>query len=340
MFYKFYSFNVVKMVEKLIELEDLERNFKVVNIENNFACVKLHKGRYVVRIELPFRPNKKLALLFGHILGDGCIKTKEENVYYTNKSKDLIEEFKVAIKELFGIEAKENFNKARRFYEVYPPKIVARLLVLCGFPKGEKTKLPIKIPDWIKNGTNEIKAAFIRALFDDEATIVNSKGNHVISFGMNKKKTLLGAHKIFMEDIQEILLTFGIRPNKIFMRKQPGDSLQLGFHIYGRYNLIKYLENIGFSDTKKQEKLIAAIDSYKGYGKNEIKMRITEMLKANKRLRTKDLCNIFNRDQKAIWKNLNKLRIEGLVDKVLIKKKGPIEKVFWKIKEEELNNNI
>jgi len=142
------------------------------------------------------------------------------------------------------------------------------------------------------------------------------------------------------KDIQEILLTFGIRPNKIFMRKQPGDSLQLGFHIYGRYNLIKYLENIGFSDTKKQEKLIAAIDSYKGYGKNEIKMRITEMLKANKRLRTKDLCNLLNRDQKAIWKNLNKLRIEGLVDKVLIKKKGPIEKVFWKIKEEELNNNI
>jgi len=57
---------------------------------------------------------------------------------------------------------------------------------------------------------------------------------------------------MFMKDVQEILSTFGIRPNRIFMRKQPGDSLQVGFRIYGRYNLIKYLENIGFSDTKSK----------------------------------------------------------------------------------------
>jgi len=47
------------MVEKLIELEDLEKNFKIVGMEDNFAWVKLHKGRYVVRIELPLRPNKR-----------------------------------------------------------------------------------------------------------------------------------------------------------------------------------------------------------------------------------------------------------------------------------------
>ena len=88
--------------------------------------------------------------------------------------------------------------------------------------------------------------------------------------------------------------------------------------------------------------MIKAINSYKGYGKNEIKMRIIDLLQANKRLKTKDLCNILNRDRKAVWKNLNKLRIEGLVEKVLIKKRGPIEKVFWKIKREERlkNNNI
>lgn len=62
---------------------------------------------------LPFETNEKLALLFGHVLGDGCIKGKEEGVYLTDKNKDLIEEFKTTIKDLFGIEIKENFNEIR-----------------------------------------------------------------------------------------------------------------------------------------------------------------------------------------------------------------------------------
>jgi len=317
--------------EELIGLEDLRKNFKILNLENNFAYIKLYKGRYVVRVEVPFKINKRLASLFGHILGDGCIKTKEENVYYTNKSKDLIQEFKTTIKELFGIEIRENFNKARQFYELYPPKTIARFLVLCGFPKGEKTKQEITIPNWIKS-SNETKVAFIRALFDDDSTVVNSKGNRVISFGLNKKKSLLNSHKVFMEEVREILFSLGAHPNKIFIRKQPGDFIQLGFHMYGRYNLIKFLENIGFTDREKQKRLVGAINSYKTYGKNETKMRILDALRTNDKLRTRDLSIIINKDRKVIWKNIHKLVKEGLVEKILLNKKGPIEKVLWKLK--------
>jgi predicted transcriptional regulator len=79
-----------------------------------------------------------------------------------------------------------------------------------------------------------------------------------------------------------------------------------------------------------------AINSYKSYGKNETKMRIIDALKANSPLRTRDLCNTANRDRKVVWKNLNKLREKGLVEKILIEKRGPIEKVFWKTN--NLNN--
>lgn len=126
------------MSQKLIGLESLKEHFKIVKIENNFVYLKLYRGRYTIKVKLPFEANEKLASLFGHVLGDGCIKTREENVYYTNKSKDLIEEFKIIIKELFGIDVKENFNSIREFYEVYPPKTIAKLFVLCEFPKGEK----------------------------------------------------------------------------------------------------------------------------------------------------------------------------------------------------------
>jgi intein/homing endonuclease len=219
---------------KLIGLEDLPENFKIVGTEDNFVYMKLYKGKYTMKVKLPFETNEKLASLFGHILGDGCIKTKEENAYYTNKSKELIEEVKATIKELFGVEIKENFNNIRKFYEVYPPKTIAKFLVLCGFPKGQKTKQITTIPDWIKEGSNEIKVAFIRALFDDDSTVINDKGNRAISFGMNKKKSLIESHNMFMEDVRKILFSLGIYPNKIFKRKQPGDFIQLGFHIYGR----------------------------------------------------------------------------------------------------------
>lgn len=320
------------VIVELINLKDLQTNFRIVKIEKNLVYLKLYKGRYTIRIKLPFKPNEKLALLFGHILGDGCIKSREESACYTNKSKELVEEFKKALKELFGIEVRENFNSLRKFYHIYAPKIIAKFLVLCGFPKGEKTKEILKLPHWIKVGSPEIKRAFIRALFDDEATVINSKKNRAISFGLNKKTSLLLSHKEFIEEIREILFSLGIEPNKIFVRKQLGNSVQLGFHIYKRYNLINFLKNIGFTDKEKRKKLVKAINSYKNNGKSETKRRILNLLKATGPLKTKELCFIIGRDRNTIWKNLHKLEKESLIEKILMNKIGPIEKVFWKIK--------
>lgn len=185
------------MSEKLIGLKDLKKNFKIVKIENSFVYFKLHRGQYVPRVKLPFKPNEKLASLFGHVLGDGCIKAREESFCYVNKNKDLIEEVKRGFKELFEINTKERFNGKRGFYEVQSPKVIAKFLVLCGFPKGEKMKQILTIPNWIKNGSFKIKSAFIRALFDDEGTVIHSKGNYVIGFSMNKQNFLLDAHKKF-----------------------------------------------------------------------------------------------------------------------------------------------
>jgi predicted transcriptional regulator len=64
-------------------------------------------------------------------------------------------------------------------------------------------------------------------------------------------------------------------------------------------------------------------------------MRILNALKANGVLRTRDLCNVVDRDRKVVWKNIHKLIEEGLVKKILIDKEGPIEKALW-----ELKNNI
>lgn len=320
------------MGEKLIGLENLPDNFRVLRAENDFIYLKLYKGRYTIKIKFPFESNEKLASLFGHVLGDGCIKAKEENFYYTNKNKDLVDEVRHLIKELFGIQERWNYNRERNFYETYSPKIIAKFLVLCGFPKGEKVKQEIKIPNWIKNGSFEIKSKFVRALFDDEGSVINSKGNYIIGFSMNKKNFLLNEHKKFMNDFREILISLGLYPNEVFKRKQPFDSVSIGFNLYGRYNLMEFLKNVGFTDKTKRKKLVDAINSYKGYGKNEAKIRILKALENNGCLKTKELSSIINRDRKVVWKILNKLKKKNIVEKVLLSRKGVIEKVVWKLK--------
>lgn len=94
---------------------------------------------------------------------------------------------------------------------------------------------------------------------------------------------------------------------------------------------MKFLTNIGFTDKRKEIKLINTINSFKTCGKNEIKRRILNSLK-NGPLRTKELSVMINRDRKIIWKNLHKLEQSREIEKMLISKRGPIEKVFWELK--------
>jgi len=152
---------------------------------------------------------------------------------------------------------------------------------------------------------------------------------------MNKEISLLNFHLKFMEEIRAILLSLGLWPNPLFLRKQPKNTIQLGFHLYGRYNLLKFLRKIGFVDREKMRKLVSAIKSYKTYGKHEIERRIMDYLREKGPLSTRELCNLLRRNRDITWKNLNRLVKKGIVKKILLKKRGPIEIVLW-----ELKNNL
>jgi predicted transcriptional regulator len=78
-------------------------------------------------------------------------------------------------------------------------------------------------------------------------------------------------------------------------------------------------------------KLVKAINSYNSYGKNEIKLRIIDIMREKRESTTKELSKLINRDRRVVWKNLNKLKKEGIIEKKVIGKKGAIEKVLWQI---------
>lgn len=76
---------------------------------------------------------------------------------------------------------------------------------------------------------------------------------------------------------------------------------------------------------RKQKRLEFIINNFKQiqFGKKEAKLKLLEELK-NNQMKSKELAERLNRDQKTIWKHLNQLRRRNLVIKI-----GTKNKVFW-----------
>ncbi len=309
---------------KLIGLEDLPNTIKIVGTKNNM--VQLKSGRNIATLTFPIESNVHLAVLIGHILGDGHLHKDQRHFHFANKSIELINEVKELVKIIFGIRRKEVLRHDKEIFDLNFPAIVARLLILCGAPTGRKTTQSFSIPTWIKNGDIKIKSAFLRALFDDEAWVETAQGGFCIGIGLNKKVNLLNSHFKFIDDIKEILLELGIKTTNTFKRSQNDDSVQLGFKIIGLENLKNFNENIGFVHRIKQEKLNFIINNFKQlqFSKKEAKFKILKEL-GNRQMKSRELANKLNRDQKTIWKHLNQLHKKNLVIKI-----GTKNKVFWK----------
>ncbi len=318
--------------EELIGLEDLKREFDVTCVDD-FAYLK--RGRHTAKVKLPMKATPELASLFAHALGDGHIKKNKVQFCYVNKSKELIEHVKSCVEQTFGIAPTINFSEKYQLYFVYSPTIVARVLIMLGVPVSRKTIQEIMLPDWITKGSQEIKRAFIRALFDDEGWVGTTQGSFAIGFGQNKRRDLIGTHRKYLEQIRCIIQEIGIQTSEIFRISEKEDFIQLGFKIIGRDNIKKFLDEIGFNHKLKQEKLLHIINGYKQiqYSKREAKLKVLDALQ-NGPLRSGQIGVLLKRDQKTIWKHLHKLAQRDLVTKI-----GTKNKVLWGLKNNINSNN-
>lgn len=317
---------------KLIGLEDLPDSIKVVFRKENLVALKSVNSKHIIKIKIPFKSTPELASLIGHVLGDGHIKPKGQQFHFINKDIRLIENVKNDIEFIFGIKIKEHSRIEKQIFELFIPAVVAKLLILAGAPEGRKSTQIFHVPNWIIEGDEEIKSSFIKALFDDEAWVEIVQGGFCIGFGQNKKVELLESHKIFLEEVRRLLFDLEINTSKIFQRSQKADSIQLGFKIVGLKNLLNFNSKVGFNSRHKQKRLEFIINNFKQiqFGKKEAKLKLLEELK-NNQMKSKELAEKLNRDQKTIWKHLNQLRKRNLIVKI-----GTKNKVFWKVN--DLNN--
>ena len=225
--------------------------------EDNWGQVKGGKNSIgnTKKIKIP-EDSLELAEFYGIMLGDGnSHRTKlyrsreyKRGTYMVrivgDSRKDreyLINYVKPIIKRLFGVKVniKISSDKNVIVIESYGTNLIT-FLEKKGFPPGNKISNKLRIPNWIKNNDEYLKAC-IRGLYDTDGSVykITNQNSHQFCF-TNYNLGLL-------EDVRDGLLKLGIICSKI--------SKGTDIYITKKSELRKFLKLIGFSNYKHLKKI-------------------------------------------------------------------------------------
>lgn len=171
-----------------------------------------------------FKKNKKFAMFFGYVLGDGWIsKTLSSGA---SGDYDGLLNIREDIVDLFGDDkfskitqretSSPKYNIKGTTTELYIKKDIAKILIDHGMPIGKHVEDDFKLPDWITNGSNSIKKAFISGFYAAEGTKLipdsTKKNFKTLNFSQSKRIELSDSLEYFMvNQIGGILTDLGLK---------------------------------------------------------------------------------------------------------------------------------
>jgi hypothetical protein len=232
------------------------------------------KSKEIAKKLLPLYPSPELAQIVaalmtdGHIdwyTSDGSPRTRKIILYSSNK--DECDWFLNIVDKLFGIKGnlQEYIPKYGNF-KLQPYKAVihcaalARILILVGVPAGNKTKVKIKISNWIMNGNRKIKKEFLRTLFTFDGSKPHKRNTtwsiqYSCVTSQNTKKYAL----LFFKQLRWLLKEFEIN-----ISKSPTQHLKKNMKymiiasISSRKSIINFHRYIGYHNPEKQARIYRA----------------------------------------------------------------------------------
>ena len=202
-----------------------------------------------------------VARLVGHTFGDASIHKNKKYFIYTNSNEELQRIVFKKVNELFGnitFNIGTSISKTPRYQ--YSNK-VGKFLVENGAPVGSKVLQPTNVPNWILNGSEEIEATFLAAIFDDEGYFRNSEKCRQIVFKSAKELSLKKQLEKYLLQIIKMLQdlqieTSGIKKDQIKKRKDGKEIISLRFWITGKNNFSNFKEKIPILHPEKKLKLL------------------------------------------------------------------------------------
>ncbi len=244
-------------LNKLVILSKLSKtNWQ--EIEKNI--LSFNAGSGTIFPKFPIKIDKRLGSIVGHIMGDGSIDKRYQQVFFSNSEKELLKEFSDSMKDIFGVNPRIWMQKAPEYGNtqwdkrlnhinelidgrnggLFYPTICGLVLnaIFGNFAIGKEKSITKEI----RNSNTEFKKGFLRAFYDDESTV----GKKSIRLFQDNKETL--------ETIRNLLQEFNILPGKI-KRYLKRDKERFYFDIFKKSNFLKFQNEIGFTSPQKSEKL-------------------------------------------------------------------------------------
>ena len=204
------------------------------------------------------------ARILGHLFSDGTLSLKAKQLFFSGKDEDL----RTIRKDInaLGYYSLGNIRYSRWkngecwSFGAYKIDLLSFFYSL-GAPVGKKTAQHYNIPKWILNGTSDIKRAFLSSFFGGEGSCPKFQGRTIkpILFVQHKDIALRNELEIYLSQFKLLLSEFGINSrilisNRLYPRKDGTHALRGELRILNsRDNILRFLENIGYSYCKYKE---------------------------------------------------------------------------------------
>lgn len=210
------------------------------------------------RVMLPQYLSQKLAYYIGYLQGDGCIESNLKRVDFIDEHKSHLNFINYLTYDLFNVSGniRERFpslsKKAVYTLEIGSVDVHKFLRKVFSIPVGVKKDLSIP-HQMYKN--RELMVWYLRGLFDADGTLPKNAISVKQPFLDITLKDLA-----FIEEIQKVLQSFGIRTLKPYKRvaKSPHSdfiSETWELRIRKRADMISFINEIGFFSENKANRI-------------------------------------------------------------------------------------
>ena len=238
-----------------VKTEDIKiGDYLVINRKNNIwgnnnkVEYKNEIGAYVESLSqqsrshlnirvMPDGITPQLALIYGYLIGDGCM-TSKNTIIFTNIGDEILDKFKNITQKYFNVDVKKRSGN-NYDYEINDTYL-RKYLEIIGFDYSRSYDK--KVPKSIMVASKDVVSAFLQGLFDTDGTV----DNKIISLTTVSEK--------LAKQVHFLLLNFGI-VSKLSIKKTKS-KFGKAYQIYISGNDVGIFKSeIGFGLKKKADKL-------------------------------------------------------------------------------------
>lgn len=340
-----------------ISLEEIEKNVKLLASKTR-GWNSSELSNCIINPTLPFYFNTTSGpIVLSALLHDGGINSNL-SPHYSNKNVELRRKVYKAFLNVFGEITGDNCNPESN-QQIYFPKVIGMILTHClGMKSGRKTYNNPGVPNFIFNSKKEIISAFLQQTFDDEGWIhrthvgiklaveIKNPSKEIIS-NLKKFHPIDYAPKLLVDNMK-MLFKLGIETKgpycrEIYFTKNGRCCSKWEILIWGRENLIKFRDMVGFSSLRHRTKLEKILDSLPSvYSSDKVEFILLDACKKLQQkygyITSRKLAEEIQRSQVRAKKAIQALLKKNIVE-VKVKKCGPraAQYMFNKDAFEEIN---